>query len=356
MRVRDCLRWAIALALAGLAAWLSVRQVRWPALLEVLRGARLAPLALALAAILATTAAKAARWAILLRPCRPRTTPWRLVRILLIGQMANSFLPRLGDGLRAVLLGPHATGGVPAVLGTLVVEKALDGVLGLALLVGLALWTPLPAWLRAPMLALALLTAILLVFLVLASLALTGRDPDPAPDRARHRAVTWCQPCLRAWRALARRLPAGLGERIGRLVDAFALGIGLLRTPADAALALGLSALIWALAGLTNVVALQALQIDAPAWAPWLVVVTVYAATFLPTVPAQLGVFEYGAVLSLSAGAVAPEPALAFALVLHLLVQLPPAALGPLSMLAEGLTWGRLGAARQRYLEPDDAI
>jgi hypothetical protein len=72
-------------------------------------------------------------------------------------------------------------------------------------------------------------------------------------------------------------------------------------------------------------------------------------------VPAQLGVFEYGAVLSLAAGGVAPEPALAFALVLHLLVQLPPATLGPLSMLAEGLGWGRLAAARQEYLEPDDA-
>jgi uncharacterized membrane protein YbhN (UPF0104 family) len=139
-----------------------------------------------------------------------------------------------------------------------------------------------------------------------------------------------------------------------RLLEAFALGIGLLRSPTDAALALGLSALIWLLSGLTNVVALRAFQIEAPAWAPWLVVVTVYVATFLPTVPAQLGVFEYGAVLALSAAVVAPEPALAFALVLHLLVQLPPAVLGPLSMLAEGLTWDRLAATRRR-LEPDHA-
>ena len=82
---------------------------------------------------------------------------------------------------------------------------------------------------------------------------------------------------------------------------------------------------------------------------------TVYAATFLPTVPGQIGVFEYGAVLSLTAGGVAPEPALAFALILHLLVQLPPATLGPLSMFVEGLEWGRLRAARQEYLEADDA-
>ena len=303
-------------------------------------GARLAPLALALAAILVTTAAKAIRWAILLRPCRPRVSAARLVRVLFIGQMANSLLPRLGDGLRAVLLGPQADGGVAAVLGTLVVEKALDGVLGLTLLLALALWTPLPTWLRAPMLALALLTAVLLVFLVAASLALA--PPVPSPDAA-----------LTGERARVRG--NSLTARFRRLLDAFALGIGLLRTPADAALALGLSALVWLLSGLTNVAALHALQIDTPAWAPWLVVVAVYVATFLPTVPAQLGVFEYGAVLALSAAAVAPEPALAFALVLHLLVQLPPAVLGPLSMLGEGLTWGRLADARHRPLEPDHA-
>lgn len=326
--------------MAGLAAWLSVRQVRWPALLEVLGTTRLAPLGLALATVLATTVTKAARWAVLLRPCQPRTSPSRLFRVLLIGQMANSFLPRVGDVLRAVLLGPQASGGAPAVLGTILVEKALDATLGLILLVGLGLWMPLPDWLRGPLLGLATLTAGLLLLLVLASLALTG-DGERGPS-------AW-------WQGLARRLPWGLGERLERLVDAFALGMGLLRAPADALLAFGLSVLVWGLAVLTNVWTLQALGIQAPGWTPWLVVVTVYAATFLPTVPAQLGVFEYGAILSLSASGVAPEPALAFALVLHLLVQLPPAILGPVSMAVEGLDWGRLGRAHREYLERSDA-
>ncbi len=340
MRVRSYIRWAIALLVAGLAAWLSVRQVRWPVLLEALGTARLAPLGLALAIILATTVAKAIRWAILLRPCQPRTSRSRLCRVLLIGQMANSFLPRVGDVLRAVLLGPQASGGAPAVLGTILVEKALDGALGLALLLGLGLWTPLPAWLRGPLLGLAILTAGLLLFLILTSLALTGAEGGGPSAR---------------WHALARRLPWGAGERFERLVGAFALGVGLLRAPADAVLAVGLSALIWGLAVLTNVVTLQALGIEAPGWTAWLVVVAGYAATFLPTVPAQLGVFEYSAVLSLTAGGVPPEPALAFALILHLLVQLPPAILGPLSMAVEGMDWGRLGRARREYLERSDA-
>jgi uncharacterized protein (TIRG00374 family) len=303
-------------------------------------------LGLALALILVTTAVKVARWAILLRPCRLRGTPFRLCRVLLIGQMANSFLPRLGDVLRAVLLGPDARGGVPAVLGTILVEKVLDGILGLVLLVGLGLWTPLPAWIRGPVVGLAVLTGSLLFLLVVAFLALTGTG--------RIGASPWWRSCHLRWRHLSGRLPWGLGQRTERLVTAFVQGMGLFRVPADAALALGLSAVVWALSALTNVVTLEALGIEAPGWTAWLVVVTGYAATFLPTVPAQLGVFEYSAVLSLTAGGVAPELALAFALVLHLLVQLPPATLGPLSMLAEGLDWGRLGAAQQEYLEPGD--
>jgi uncharacterized protein (TIRG00374 family) len=329
------------------AAWLSIRHVRWPDLLEVLRGARLSSLALALALILVTTAAKGARWAIVLRPCRLRSAPSRLYRVLLIGQMANSFLPRLGDVLRAVLLGPDARGGAPAVLATIVVEKVLDGALGLALLAGLGLWTPLPSWIRDPLAGLAVLTAGLLLLLVVAGLALTGTGWVGA--------ARWRQSCAGAWRVLAGRLPWDLGERVEHLAGAFVQGMGLFRAPAGAALALGLSVVVWALSILTNMVILDALAIDAPRWTAWLVVVAGYAATFLPTVPAQLGVFEYSAVLSLTAGGVAPEPALAFALILHLLVQLPPAILGSLSMLAEGLNWSRLGAAQQEYLEPDDA-
>lgn len=313
----------------------------------MLRGARLALLGSALTLILLTTVAKAARWALLLRPCQLQGTPSRICRVLLIGQMANGFLPRLGDVLRAVLLGPGARGGVPAVFGTILVEKVLDSVLGLTLLVGLGLWTPLPTWIRGSILGLALLTGSLLFLLAVAFLALNGPG--------RFRTPPWWRCWRQRWRLLSDRFPWDLGERTERLVAAFIQGMGLFQVPADAALALGLSVIIWVLSALTNIVTLEALEIEAPSWTAWLVVVAGYAATFLPTVPAQLGVFEYSAVLSLTAGGVAPEPALAFALILHLLVQLPPAILGPLSAFAEGLDWGRLGAARRAYLEPDDA-
>jgi uncharacterized protein (TIRG00374 family) len=313
--------------LAVVAAWLSIRRVDWSALQAALAHPRPAFLALALAAVLSTTILKAARWHVLLRPCHARAGAPRLLRVLFVGQMANGLLPRLGDVARALLLGPRARGGATAVLGSILVEKALDGVLGLAILLGLALATPLPSWLRGPILGLAILTAFLLFLLAWAG---TGRGGV-------HRLVSW--------------LPIGLRARAERLLSGLFLGLGLFRAPARALLALGLSAAVWGLAALTNLLLLVALDIQAPGWSIWLVVVTGYAATFLPTVPAQVGVFEYAAVLSLTAAGVAPGPALAFALVLHLWVQGPPAILGPIAMAIEGLDWRALRLARRAYLE-----
>ena len=67
----------------------------------------------------------------------------------------------------------------------------------------------------------------------------------------------------------------------------------------------------------------------------------------MPTIPTQMGVFEYSAVLSLQAGGVASEPALAFALILHLLVLAPPAVLGAASMVIEGIEWQGLKTAQE---------
>jgi uncharacterized membrane protein YbhN (UPF0104 family) len=81
------------------------------------------------------------------------------------------------------------------------------------------------------------------------------------------------------------------------------------------------------------------------------VLVTGYAASFLPSLPAQVGVFEYACMLALTAAGVRQEEALAFGLVLHLLVHAPPAILGSLSMAVEGFSWGKLKETRHRYFE-----
>jgi uncharacterized membrane protein YbhN (UPF0104 family) len=327
-------RWAVALLLAGIAAWLSVRQVEWAAVGQALARADGRLLAVALATVLFTTAAKAARWLVLLRGSQARIGAGRALRVLLIGQMGNSFLPaRLGDVGRAVLAGRETRGGTAAALGTIVVEKALDGLMGLGVVGGLALWTPLPGWVRRPALGLGAVTAGLLVVLLLAA---TRRGWATARSRR-----------------LLRWLPAGVRAQVGRAVAGLALGLGSLRRPGAALAALALSGAVWGLAALTNVVTLAALGIEAPGWSPWLVLVAGYAVNLLPTLPAQVGVFEYACIVALAAAGVGPEAGLALGLVLHVVVYGPPAVLGPVSMAMEGVGWKGLRKARARQQEYD---
>ena len=329
-RLWQGVRWGLALLLAGVAAWLSVRQIHWPELGAVLAESNRLLLGAALATVLATTTAKAIRWFMLLQSCDAQVNGVRVLRMLFIGQMGNILLPaRLGDVGRAVLAGPRTTGGIPAVLGTILVEKTLDGLMGLLVLVGLTLWTPLPSWLRGPILGLAAVTGGLLVLLALA--------------------IARRQGSMLLIERLIGRLPARAQMQARKLLTGLQLGLRAIQQPSRALLALALSGAIWGLAALTNVVTLKALGIVAPAWSTWLVLVTGYVANFLPSLPAQVGVFEYACLLALTTAGVGREEALAFGLVLHLLVHGPPAILGPLSMAVEGLNWARLKEARRRY-------
>jgi hypothetical protein len=323
--------------LSAAALWLSIRQIDWGTLRNALVSPDWPLLAVALGTVLATTVAKSARWRVLLRQVGAAASGIRLLRVLLIGQMGNIFLPaRMGDLARAALIGPQTQGGFAAVLGTIVVEKALDGWMGLLILIGLALWTPLPGWLRGPVLVLALFTGTLLLLLVLAA--------------ARQ---AWAG---RIYVAATGWLPDGVQGELHRQLARFALGLGLFRQPAYAFRALYWSVVVWGLAALTNTVTMAALDIEAPGWSTWLVLVTGYVATFLPTVPAQIGVFEYACVLALTAAGVAPELALAFGLVLHLLVYAPPAILGLVAMAVEGFTWSGLSQDRSQYQEGKGAL
>ncbi|MGQ9598361.1 MAG: lysylphosphatidylglycerol synthase transmembrane domain-containing protein [Anaerolineae bacterium] len=314
------LRWGVGLGLAGLTTWLSLREVNWTGLKAAISRPNWLFLLVALSTVLATTAAKAFRWQVLLRPCHLDSAHgWRIMRLLFTGQIVNTLVPRLGDLARAVLLGPQATGHAPAVLGTIIAEKALDGIAGLLVVTALALRSPLPVWLRGPMFSLAILTGGLLLLLVLAA------RQQPWAIRLYQRVITW--------------LPPGVQERASRLLGGLALGLGLLVRPTDTFLALTWTAGVWGLAVATNLVTLAALGISTPPWSVWLVLIAVYVATFLPTVPVQIGVFEYACILALETAGVEPDQALAFGLVLHFLVYAPVVVFGPVSMAIEGLDW-----------------
>ena len=65
-------------------------------------------------------------------------------------------------------------------------------------------------------------------------------------------------------------------------------------------------------------------------WA--MILLSINLALLLPTTPGNLGILEAGAVVALTAAGVAPEPALAFALLYHAVHLVPGTVLGAIAI------------------------
>lgn len=333
VKSRTVARWtylSFGLALGALLLLLALQSVDAAALADALAATDPLLLLLGLLTVGATIVAKALRWRLLFYP-QHRTQSWTvLTSALVIGQTVNFLLPaRLGELARAYLAGEAEGQGKLLALGTIVVEKLLDGLTLLLLLALLFVVVPVPDWLRLS----GGISALVLVILLLAVLLLTGQ----------------------------RRRLLGAMDRAGDVVPALER-LGLRRR--TAALADGLSALqsgwvnvrlllwtagIWLLAGLSNYLILLALRIEVPLLIASLVVlVVVHLGMVVPSTPARIGVFHYLCLLSLSLLGVEQSVALAYGFVLHGVVVLPVIVAGLLCLWKENLSLYRLATEVER--------
>jgi uncharacterized protein (TIRG00374 family) len=314
----------IGLALGVLLLALAFQGVDPSTLTAALARTDLSLIILALVTVAATMGAKARRWGLLFYPSHRELRLDRLLSALLIGQMMNALLPaRLGELARAYLIGETEEQDKLFALGTIVVEKLLDGLMLLLLLALLFLLMPLPDWLRIP----GAMTGLVLAGLLVAILLFTGQR-----ERILGAINRFCQlvPVLERF---------GLRERLGVLADS----LSSLRARDVNTRLLAWSAGIWLLAALTNYLTLLALRIEAPLLvASIFVLVVMHLGLVVPSSPARIGVFHYLCTLSLSVFGVEASSALAYAFVLHFIVVLPIIFAGLFFLWRENLNLYRL--------------
>ncbi len=308
------LAWLLfGLALSVVAAWLAVRDVHWGSVAEAIARANGWWLLAALLSVVLTTLLKALRWQALFVP-RPQTlSVWDLFATLVVGQMLNMALPmRAGDVGRAAFIGRPGLSRMQA-LATVAAEKWLDMAAAFALAMGLLPFMVWPDWARS---SLGTLGVVVLAGVIgLAVLTLFRRHLlaflerlDSLPARSLPlvtRAVEWLR---RAWQ-----------------------GIAALRSPSLAASAIGWTTLVWLLGASTNWLVGRAMGLSGTVvmWSFVLLVLQVGVA--VPSVPGRIGVFEYLTMLALALFGVQGEVALAYAVVLHVLV-IGPIVIGGLAL------------------------
>ena len=333
-------RWqGIALNLGITVAFLDLvfAQIEWAQMGRALAQAHYWTLLPAFAIVVLSLLLRAWRWQWLLRavgklPFAP------VLRAGCIGIGANMVLPaRAGEFLRAYVLGRRTGHSKTAIFATLVMERILDGLSILFILVMvmvLGVHSQEVHTIGAVGGAFYLITlGMLLLFY--------------------HRQAVVMQ-------LVQRLLPETWSARALPLLEAFGGGLHVLRDTRQLLIVGAQSLLIWLVISWSFYPIMLAFDFGAPVplFTPFLLTALVALGLTVPGAPGGVGIMQYMAVLSLrlsfAAAAITPahdfaEQAAAFSLLMHLSQALPEIGFGAWAFVAEGLRWQEVGQ-REREL------
>ena len=312
---------ALGTGLSLVFLWLAFRDVPLSQVVATFSRADYRFVALALVLVLTSPLARAARWRLLYHPDQKELSHLRLAEVLLISQMLNIVVPaRLGEVARIYFMGKIESRSRSRTLGTIAVEKWLD-ILMLLLLVLLApIFVSLPPWFRDSRVTLAVFAA---AFLGVALTLSYGKD----------RLLTLME-------SVSRFLPEGWRQSTMRVHRATSLALGsldVLRSPWVRLKLQGWSLIIWMLSILVNYIVFLALGLPLPFAAALFLVIVLEVGVAVPSVPGKLGIFHYLCTLALGVFGLEKGAALGYAVLLYFVVFAPPLLLGALFLWWESV-------------------
>lgn len=242
---------------------------------------------------------RALRWQLLF-PAQVRPEYWPTFRTYAIGTGANNFAPaRAGDVARCVLISRDSSlAGSSLALATFAIEKVLDGVTLLAIVLVACVYMKPPAWLST------LAIAAMVVFGGALACILVFRSK-----------TDWL---LARMRAVLSALRLGfLAKKATALFLSFYEGLNGIASTAQMMTLIALTALIW----ITDAGCVwgMAKAVDLSIALPYAMIVTAVIGLGLaiPAAPASIGTYEFFAVSALGLAGIASGSALACALLLH---------------------------------------
>lgn len=212
------------------------------------------------------------RWRLLMSPVSDVSTR-RLYPVVLIGLMANNVMPaRVGELVRAYLVGEREKVSKSAALGTIAVDRVFDGLTLVAILAAVTIFSGTSAGVKTVGIG----TAVVFfgVAAVLAGLAFS-------PQRARHLTLYFLN-----------LLPHGLGEKIEEMLDNFLVGVKSLRSPPLLLLAAALSLGSWTAETLMYYTVGQAFNLDVGLHVYFLIAAGANLALSILASPGGVGPFE----------------------------------------------------------------
>jgi uncharacterized protein (TIRG00374 family) len=303
-------RWLRVVALVAFATLLVAfgRTVDWRAAAAAAKGADIGLLLLALVANQLSLALKAVRWWVFLRPLGVRSL-WLVVRATFAGASLNNLVVAQGGEGARVLLVSRATGVSSArVAAALALERVLDAVSYLTLLVTAAWMMDLPEMLLRWRTAASVALGIVVVLLV----ALSRRSEEQVP-----------------------RPGLGTTSRLRSYAQRFTSSASDLATPARLIIALVLSLGAWALQVATYHTVARAAHLPISLSGSTAALLAIGISFLLRATPGNVGVFQLIYAVTARGFGIAEGPAVAAALLIQTIQVIPTVTIG--TVMAHGL-------------------
>ncbi|OIP43182.1 hypothetical protein AUJ95_00915 [Candidatus Desantisbacteria bacterium CG2_30_40_21] len=263
--------------------------------------------------------ARTVRWYYLLSHAK-KIRLGSLFGIMIIGFMANNILPaRAGEFVRAYMLGIKESISKSLALATVVVERILDGLVFVLLLLIIWLFFPLPEWIKKiGILSTAIFGCAILFIVWLNSYKLHA---------------------LELFRKGFFWLPKKLLYKIIHLLKYFIEGLQVLQSKGDFLRVCLLSLIIWGIELGMYYLTIRSFGINLPFYGVVLLMVMVNLAIMIPSAPAYIGVFQV-AVLGVLCKCFGLEYnlSLAVSVVLHGIIVVPVTILGFIFMARENMS------------------
>lgn len=327
-------RWPVlvlGLVISAGLLWYTFRDLHLDEVLETLRAGRYAWIIPGLVVYFLSIWFRSWRWRFLLRGSKVVGTG-SLFSVVLIGYMGNNVLPlRLGEVLRAYVLGRREGINLGTSLTTAVLERLFDGLtMVLFALFGLLFVPMSPFFRRLVTVASASFFGAFVAFLLLAA--------RPQLMRRIARAL------------ILGAVPQSLRGTLLELSEGVIVGLESLRRSRDVLVVLAVTLGVWILEAVNQWLVSFAFDLALPFSGIMLMAGVMNLLTALPSLPGYVGTFEAAGVQVLSILGVPSGTAASYVLVLHAVVLLPVTVLGAILFAREGVRWAEVWE-RDRSIE-----
>lgn len=264
---------------------------------------------------------RAIRWGYLLQPIK-KININSLFSATAIGLMANNLLPaRLGEFVRAYVIGKKELISKSASFATIVVERIFDGLTILLLfsIVTFFYVKSLPEWLRNSAYSASIIFLSASFFLILFKIKTKGM--------------------LRLTAFIIRPFSERIKQKVIKILSSFIEGLGILHSTRNIIIATILSLLVW----LPIVVVIHYLFISfsmaIPIYGSLILLVMLGLGVMIPSAPGYIGTIQFVCVYGLAIFSIPKSQALSFSILYHITQFVPITCIGLIYLFIEKLSF-----------------